>query len=34
MGVQFRKGLVDSLWRDLPPPDNYVTLDLKTGGWQ
>jgi 3',5'-cyclic AMP phosphodiesterase CpdA len=34
IGVQFRKGLVDSLWRDLPPPDNNVTLDLKTGGWQ
>jgi len=34
LGVQFRKDLVDSLWRDLPPPDNNVTLDLKTGGWQ
>ena len=34
IGVQFKKGLVDSLWRDLPPPDNDVTLDLRTGGWQ
>ncbi len=34
LGVQFRKDLVDSLWIDLPPPDNNVTLDLKTGGWQ
>jgi 3',5'-cyclic AMP phosphodiesterase CpdA len=34
MGVQFKKGLVESLWKDLPPPDNNVTLDLKTGGWQ
>jgi 3',5'-cyclic AMP phosphodiesterase CpdA len=34
IGVQFKKGVVESLWRDLPPPDNDVTLDLKTGGWQ
>jgi hypothetical protein len=33
-GVQLRKDLVESLWKDLPPPDNNVTLDLKTGGWQ
>ncbi len=30
-GVQLRKDLVESLWKDLPPPDNNVTLDLKTG---
>ena len=34
IGVQVMKGLVESLWKDLPPPDNNVTLDLKTGGWQ
>ncbi|MGA2158525.1 MAG: metallophosphoesterase [Dehalococcoidia bacterium] len=34
LGVQLKKGLVESLWKDLPPPDNNVTLDLKTGGWQ
>jgi 3',5'-cyclic AMP phosphodiesterase CpdA len=34
IGVEFKKGLVDSLWRDLPPPDNNVRLDLGTGGWQ
>jgi 3',5'-cyclic AMP phosphodiesterase CpdA len=32
--IQFRKNLVYGLWNDLPPPDNNVTLDLKTGGWQ
>ncbi|MDO9333105.1 MAG: metallophosphoesterase [Dehalococcoidales bacterium] len=26
-----RKGLVKELWRDLSPPDNNVTIDLKTG---
>ena len=34
IGVQFRKDLVNSLWKDLPPPDNNIMLDLKTGGWQ
>jgi hypothetical protein len=34
VGVQFRKDLIESLWRDLPPPDNNVTLDLETGVWQ
>ncbi|MGD0856979.1 MAG: metallophosphoesterase [Dehalococcoidia bacterium] len=34
VGVQFRKDLIESLWRDLPPPDNNVTLNLETGGWQ
>ena len=34
IGVELNKGLIDSLWKDLPPPDNNVTLDLNTGGWQ
>jgi 3',5'-cyclic AMP phosphodiesterase CpdA len=33
IGVQIRKDLVESLWKDLPPPDNNVTLDLKTSGY-
>jgi 3',5'-cyclic AMP phosphodiesterase CpdA len=33
IGVELRKDLVDSLWKDLPPPDN-VTLDLNRGVWQ
>lgn len=32
--VNFRKDLVIGLWKDLPPPDNDVTIDLKTGSWQ
>jgi 3',5'-cyclic AMP phosphodiesterase CpdA len=32
--VNFRKDLVIGLWHDLPPPDNNVTIDLKTGNWQ
>ena len=28
-----RKDLVYGLWKDIPPPDNDVTLDLKTGAW-
>jgi len=32
--VNFRKDLVIGLWHDLPPPDNTVTIDLKTGSWQ
>ena len=32
--VIFRKNLVVGLWHDLPPPDNNVTIDLKTGSWQ
>lgn len=32
--VNFRKDLVIGLWHDLPPPDNNVTIDLKTGSWQ
>jgi hypothetical protein len=32
--VLFRKNLVIGLWDDLPPPDNNVTIDLKTGSWQ
>jgi 3',5'-cyclic AMP phosphodiesterase CpdA len=32
--VNFRKDLVIGLWNDLPPPDNNITIDLKTGSWQ
>jgi 3',5'-cyclic AMP phosphodiesterase CpdA len=32
--VNFRKNLVIGLWHDLPPPDNNITLNLKTGSWQ
>jgi hypothetical protein len=32
--VNFRKNLVTGLWHDLPPPDNNVTIDLRTGSWQ
>jgi len=32
--VNLRKDLVIGLWHDLPPPDNNVTIDLKTGSWQ
>jgi 3',5'-cyclic AMP phosphodiesterase CpdA len=30
----FRRGLVYGLWHDLEPPDNNVTIDLKTVKWQ
>ena len=29
--VFIRKGMVKELWHDLSPPDNNVTIDLKTG---
>jgi DNA repair exonuclease SbcCD nuclease subunit len=32
--VTFRKDLVIGLWHDLEPPDNNITIDLKTGSWQ
>ncbi len=32
--VTFRKDLVIELWNDLEPPDNNITIDLKTGSWQ
>jgi hypothetical protein len=32
--VIFRKDLVIGLWQDLEPPDNNITIDLKTGSWQ
>ncbi len=32
--VNFRKDLVIGLWHDLPPSDNNVTIDLRTGAWQ
>jgi hypothetical protein len=30
--IQMRKDLVYGLWTDVPPGDNNVTLDMKTGG--
>jgi hypothetical protein len=30
----FQKDLVAGWWTDFPPPDNHLTLDLQTGGWQ
>ena len=32
--VMYRKGLVESLWEDLPPPDNDLVIDLRTGDWK
>jgi hypothetical protein len=32
--INFRKDLVIGLWNDLEPPDNNITIDLKTGSWQ
>jgi UDP-2,3-diacylglucosamine pyrophosphatase LpxH len=32
--IQFRKDLVYGLWQDLPPADNNITIDLKTGSWK
>ncbi len=32
--INFRKDLVIGLWGDLEPPDNTITIDLKTGTWQ
>jgi 3',5'-cyclic AMP phosphodiesterase CpdA len=32
--VTFRENLVIGLWNDLEPPDNNITIDLKTGNWQ
>jgi len=32
--IQFRKDLVYGLWQDLPPADNAVTINLKTGSWK
>jgi hypothetical protein len=32
--VTYRKGLLKGLWFDLEPPDNNITIDLKTGTWQ
>lgn len=32
--VIMRKSLIQGLWRDLAPPDNNITIDLKTGEWQ
>jgi len=32
--IQYRKDLITGLWKDLPPPDNNVTLNLKDGNWK
>ncbi|UCH51441.1 MAG: metallophosphoesterase [Chloroflexota bacterium] len=32
--VIYYKGMVISLWNDLEPPDNNITIDLTTGNWQ
>ena len=32
--IQYRKDLILGLWKDLPPPDNEVTLNLKDGSWK
>jgi len=32
--IQYRKDLIVGLWKDLPPPDNNVTLNLKDGSWK
>jgi len=32
--IQYRKDLILGLWKDLPPPDNNVTLNLKDGSWK
>ena len=32
--IQMRKDLIYGLWKDLPPPDNNITIDLKTGTWK
>jgi UDP-2,3-diacylglucosamine pyrophosphatase LpxH len=32
--IQYRKDLITGLWKDLPPPDNNVTLNLKDGSWK
>jgi 3',5'-cyclic AMP phosphodiesterase CpdA len=32
--VANKRGLVDGLWKDLPPTDNAVSVDLRTGAWQ
>jgi 3',5'-cyclic AMP phosphodiesterase CpdA len=32
--IQMRKDLILGLWTSTPPPDNNVTLDMKTGGYK
>jgi 3',5'-cyclic AMP phosphodiesterase CpdA len=32
--IQYRKDLIVGLWKDLPPPDNNVMLNLKDGSWK
>jgi len=31
--VTYRNSLLKGLWADLEPPDNNITIDLKTGAW-
>ena len=32
--IQYRKDLIIGLWEDLPPTDNNITIDLKTGNYK
>jgi hypothetical protein len=32
--VKMRSSMLTGMWHDLPPADNNVTLDLKTGQWR
>ncbi len=32
--IQYRKDLILGLWKDLPPPDNNLTINLKDGSWK
>jgi len=32
--ISVQKDLIYGLWQDLEPPDNSITIDLKTGSWQ
>ncbi|MDD5647672.1 MAG: hypothetical protein PHY03_01940, partial [Dehalococcoidia bacterium] len=32
--IQYRKDLITGLWKDLPPPDNNLTINLKDGSWK
>ena len=32
--IQLRKDMINGLWKDMPPPDNNVALNLKDGSWK
>jgi hypothetical protein len=32
--VASKRDVVDGLWKDLPPADNAIRVDLATGDWQ